>query len=148
MRVHGEQREMQSPSYQTVLQCSSELQKPLGIFMSLLGLITVKIICFYGLGNILYFFLIINKTEILVLSKKNKKLKNGGYFFGLFQLLHLLAVSFPFFLVLPALRHLRFVWFLPLGLHHVSWMLLLVPHRAAPLLSRAGSSRPSKAPCV
>lgn len=93
--MHGEQREMQSPSYQTVLQCSSELRKPLGIFMSLLGLITVKIICFYGLGNILYFFLIINKTEILVLSKKNKKLKNGGYFFGLFQLLHLLAVSFP-----------------------------------------------------
>lgn len=41
--------------------------------MSLLGLITVKIICFYGLGNILYFFLIINKTEILVLSKKKKK---------------------------------------------------------------------------
>lgn len=43
--VYGEQREMQSPSYQTVLQCSSELQKPLGIFMPLLGLITMKIIC-------------------------------------------------------------------------------------------------------
>lgn len=58
-------------SYQTVLQCSPELQKPLGIFMPLLGLITTKIICvFYGIGNILYSFLIINKTEIWALTHK------------------------------------------------------------------------------
>lgn len=62
--------------------------------MSLLGLITVKIICFYGLGNILYFFLIINKTEILVLSKKKKNKKKWWILFWLVSVVASLSSVF------------------------------------------------------
>lgn len=62
--------------------------------MPLLGLITTKIICvFYGIGNILCAFLIINKTEIWALTHK----KMWWMLLGWFQFLHLFVMLFPWF---------------------------------------------------
>lgn len=70
--------------------------------------------------------------------------------FGLVSVVASLSDVFSLVLRAPTREtELGFVRFLPLGLHHVSWVLLLLPHRAAPLLSRAGSCpQPSKAPRV
>lgn len=67
--------------------------------MPLLGLIITKIICvFYGIGNILYSFLIINKTEIWALRHK----KNAVDAFGLVAVATSPCDAFP--LVLTPLK--------------------------------------------